>query len=921
MKIKIKKRNTIKLGLLMIIAILVLFTGYFFIEQVKASPDTWWDEDWEYRRNVTINNSANANNLTNYQVLINVSYDSDMDSTFKDLRFTWFNYTDGTETELNYWIEKNVSSNYAEVWVNVIEIQANSYQNIYMYYGNPSANSISNGVATFEFFDDFNMPTLNTTKWGSTGSGVSISNNRLRINNTVENSLVYSQNNFTITNYAFEYTFYAVNNGRYVHNGWTNTTEILQNSDKYIGFSQQHVGWLAWQWINESTINYGETQPINNGDVFNLRITFNGSTANWYINNSLYKTQDNLVMFPNAMRLNFQAAGYPSSTNIKEYDNMRVRKFASPEPTHFIGNEEKETIPPKYSDASTNTTLAGQTGEFRLKWTDNVGLSGYIFSWCNNETVGNVFEDFIGFTGGTINNACLPSNSYCLDASNGWKGYAEDFFTSYNPGNSWTLLRDDANGQSAPSVNASTRPNMAGMGELWTYKFFSINPNTPFNISFTMRCRRSLAFPWNGTIYLFNGNVTPCTSNRQTGLCSDSNGNTSNNIGSIKVSCGQSGSWGSWTSGIFIDNVTNNDTITVAFHIKDAWADEWLEYEVDNVSLTLAINEYWKNDTWNNTNWDSTNEWSNVTKTINSTIGALIRWKVYANDTSNNWNASETYSFITSESIPPKWSNQGSNATIITMGESVMLYVYLTDNFNLSHALLATDETGVWENKTSYGSPMLLSDASGWANFTWQNPGIGDRDVSWKIYFNDTSGNENVTNVMSFRVVIPKKMHAEGRAFNYYTGEKINGNVIVIPMGNIENKVNSTFSNGEWVIDFNVDPDVQYLTFIIDDDEKIGYTQIKLGVENPSTEKLNCTIQNISLSGYSVYANTGNPITSGKVRVSVQDTQYTNITSFSGTWNIDFHPCLISGKIYILYVLISDDTGKTGEIFQAYPAR
>jgi hypothetical protein len=32
--------------------------------------------------------------------------------------------------------------------------------------------------------------------------------------------------------------------------------------------------------------------------------------------------------------------------------------------------------------------------------------------------------------------------------------------------------------------------------------------------------------------------------------------------------------------------------------------------------------------------------WSNVTKTINSTVGANVRWCVYANDTSNNWNYS-----------------------------------------------------------------------------------------------------------------------------------------------------------------------------------------------------------------------------------------------------------------------------------------
>lgn len=39
--------------------------------------------------------------------------------------------------------------------------------------------------------------------------------------------------------------------------------------------------------------------------------------------------------------------------------------------------------------------------------------------------------------------------------------------------------------------------------------------------------------------------------------------------------------------------------------------------------------------------------WSNVTKLINSTVGCTIRWRVYANDTSNNWNVSEIFYYKT----------------------------------------------------------------------------------------------------------------------------------------------------------------------------------------------------------------------------------------------------------------------------------
>ena len=44
-----------------------------------------------------------------------------------------------------------------------------------------------------------------------------------------------------------------------------------------------------------------------------------------------------------------------------------------------------DTNPPTYSDKSTNTTLAGVSTEFRVKWTDNYNLTGggFIFSWHN----------------------------------------------------------------------------------------------------------------------------------------------------------------------------------------------------------------------------------------------------------------------------------------------------------------------------------------------------------------------------------------------------------------------------------------------------------------------------------------------------------------------------------------------------------
>jgi hypothetical protein len=166
----------------------------------------------------------------------------------------------------------------------------------------------------------------------------------------------------------------------------------------------------------------------------------------------------------------------------------------------------------------------------------------------------------------------------------------------------------------------------------------------------------------------------------------------------------------------------------------------------------------------------------------------------------------------------------------------------------------------------------------------------------------------------------PCKVNASGIALDYYTGQRINGNITAIPLENPENKKSAIVTNGEWSMSFDIlAEDVEHLVFVVEDDQKKGYNLMKL--PTPSSARLNCTTQNISLSGFSVDAGTGSVITSGSVKLSVLGTDYTNTTSFTGTWNIGLHPCLIPGQVYTLQILVSDNTGKRGEILQKYPAK
>jgi flagellin-like protein len=124
---------------------------YIAVAPSTGTSEIWYNPSWPKRKAVTIDNSLNPNDLTGYQVQVNVEYDSDMIADFSDLRFT----DSDCQTLIPYWVESYVPSDSAVVWVKVPAIPASSTTTVYMYYGNPSATSESNPDDTFDLFVDF----------------------------------------------------------------------------------------------------------------------------------------------------------------------------------------------------------------------------------------------------------------------------------------------------------------------------------------------------------------------------------------------------------------------------------------------------------------------------------------------------------------------------------------------------------------------------------------------------------------------------------------------------------------------------------------------------------------------------------------------------------------------------------------------
>ena len=118
---------------------------------------------WTKKAPIHINNTGGSA-LTDYQVMLNITYDSDMQADFDDIRVK--NETSGEFVP--YWIENKSDGSWCKLWFNATYIPANSWCNdtYYLLYGDASASSESNITSTFIFADDFENETIS---FGSSG--------------------------------------------------------------------------------------------------------------------------------------------------------------------------------------------------------------------------------------------------------------------------------------------------------------------------------------------------------------------------------------------------------------------------------------------------------------------------------------------------------------------------------------------------------------------------------------------------------------------------------------------------------------------------------------------------------------------------------------------------------------------------------
>ncbi|MCL5407381.1 MAG: DUF2341 domain-containing protein [Patescibacteria group bacterium] len=346
------------------------------VAQLKASgtPGVDWiandglGNSWGYRKAITVDNTQTASILTDYQTVMTIDTQAlvsagKMSSDCKDIRFT----DNDKITPLNFWLESGCNTTTTRVWIKVPSIPASSTATIYLYYGDSSATSASNGNNTFILFDDFNDNSIDVTKWTVVDPGNKFSESGSKLNFIYGsgagnwNASIYSNQNFSRSELSFEFN-YKRTSAYSPYNafmwGWKDTTTGVSYANLVHGeYSQADAGCT----VNCTNPNYEKGAGTGSitwqqalDYVVRLRLK---STAGVYYDQST----DGGVTWTTAQ----QTSAYndtPLKVAWMHYsgdeivDNAKVRKWTANEPALSAGSE---TI--FYS--TTNPTLTPNTGQ------------------------------------------------------------------------------------------------------------------------------------------------------------------------------------------------------------------------------------------------------------------------------------------------------------------------------------------------------------------------------------------------------------------------------------------------------------------------------------------------------------------------------------------------------------------------------
>jgi hypothetical protein len=333
-------------------------------EQSTGFPSAF--SQWKYRVPITVDYSAGAADLSNFQLLVSLDTATPigagkMRSDAGDLRFT---DSDG-QTALPSWIEGGINTSSTPVWVK-LSVKAGSVKTIYAYYGNPSVTfdgvtageapqlspayaQYDNGASVFDFYDNFEGTALDPTKWvvgvGTAGGTITVNNGLTSVSKGATQTTLQSLNAVVPPTAVVEHYSETPGIGSPDNLGW-GFVDANENptTNGYFNFFNQYTSAGFSAYFREGTGYVTQLflyASFSYNTFYVVGMVRNGSTVNPAVNYQNYASGTATFSPSSALYLIMPRVWIENTpdtgTVITQW--VRVRKFAATVPAVTVGSE------------------------------------------------------------------------------------------------------------------------------------------------------------------------------------------------------------------------------------------------------------------------------------------------------------------------------------------------------------------------------------------------------------------------------------------------------------------------------------------------------------------------------------------------------------------------------------------------------
>jgi len=261
----------------------------------------WYNCQWGYRKNITIQKSRVSGTLTNFPVLISISSDGDLKARARSDGYDIL-FTDSTGTAvIPHEIERYTSASGDLVaWVKVPTVSSSANTTIYMYYGNPASSDQQNkngvwdanykavwhlneGGTGTRYDSTANANNANPRNYDGTEGTTGQITGADRLHGTSPSDYLESASNIGITGNSARTISFWVNLADTSRNGMVGWGTNANQQEFEAAVRETH--YFLWGYGAGNDWDTALTPAIGNWHYYS--VTFDGTrTASWYVDGS-----------------------------------------------------------------------------------------------------------------------------------------------------------------------------------------------------------------------------------------------------------------------------------------------------------------------------------------------------------------------------------------------------------------------------------------------------------------------------------------------------------------------------------------------------------------------------------------------------------------------------------------------------------